>query len=124
VPRISRESSCGRIPKTPRAWPYLLSPSNKLGLLEKTPLHNLTDLGSRYRLPPLASYCLPGKEEVAGNLQYLFERFDLPLFCKRDNGGNLNHLAVNQVLEEALVIPLNIVSGTRQWGHRAHPGRL
>ena len=44
---------------------------------------------------------------MAGHLQYLFDRFDPPLFCKRDNGGNLNHLAVNQVLEEALVIPIN-----------------
>ena len=70
-------------------------------------LHNLTDLHSRYRLPPLASDCLPCGEEVAGHLQYLFERFDPPLFCKRDNGGNLNHLAVNHVLEEALVIPIN-----------------
>jgi hypothetical protein len=70
-------------------------------------LHNLTDLHSRYRLPPLASHCLPCGEEVAGHLQYLFDRFDPPLFCKRDNGGNLNHLAVNQVLEEALVIPIN-----------------
>jgi hypothetical protein len=70
-------------------------------------LHNLTDLHSRYRLPPLASHGLPCGEEVAGHLQYLFDRFDPPLFCKRDNGGNLNHLAVNQVLEEALVIPVN-----------------
>jgi transposase-like protein len=70
-------------------------------------LHNLTDLHSRYRLPPLASHCLPCGEEVAGHLQYLFDRFEPPLFCKRDNGGNLNHLAVNQVLEEALVIPIN-----------------
>jgi hypothetical protein len=70
-------------------------------------LHNLTDLHSRYRLPPLASHGLPCGEEVAGHLQNLFERFDPPLFCKRDNGGNLNHLAVNQVLEEALVIPIN-----------------
>ena len=70
-------------------------------------LHNLTDLHSRYRLPPLASDCLPCGEEVAGHLQYLFDRFEPPLFCKRDNGGNLNHLAVNQVLEEALVIPIN-----------------
>lgn len=29
------------------------------------------------------------------------------MFCKRDNGGNLNHGAVNHVLEEALVIPIN-----------------
>jgi len=70
-------------------------------------LHNLTDLGSRYRLPPLASHCLPCGEEVAGHLQHLFDRFDPPLFCKRDNGGNLNHLAVDQVLEQALVIPIN-----------------
>jgi hypothetical protein len=70
-------------------------------------LHNLSDLHSRYRLPPLASETLLCGEEVAGHLQYLFERFDPPLFCKRDNGGNLNHLAVNQVLEEALVIPIN-----------------
>lgn len=70
-------------------------------------LHNLTDLGSRYRLPPLASHGLPCGEEVAGHLQYLFDRFEPPLFCKRDNGGNLNHMAVNQVLEQALVIPIN-----------------
>jgi len=74
---------------------------------ERLYLHNLTDLGSRYRLPPLASHCLPCGEEVAGHLQYLFDRFDPPLFCKRDNGGNLNHLAVNHVLEQALVIPIN-----------------
>lgn len=70
-------------------------------------LHNLTDLHSRYRLPPLASHGLPCGEEVAGHLQYLFDRFEPPLFCKRDNGGNLNHTAVNHVLEEALVIPIN-----------------
>jgi hypothetical protein len=70
-------------------------------------LHNLTDLHSRYRLPPLASHSIPCGEEVAGHLQFLFDRFDPPLFCKRDNGGNLNHVAVNHVLEEALVIPIN-----------------
>jgi hypothetical protein len=70
-------------------------------------LHNPTDLHSRYRLPPLAADCMPCGEEVAGHLQYLFDRFEPPLFCKRDNGGNLNHLAVNHVLEEALVIPIN-----------------
>ena len=44
---------------------------------------------------------------MAGHLKYLFDRFEPPLFCKRDSGGNLNHLAVNQVLEETLVIPIN-----------------
>jgi hypothetical protein len=70
-------------------------------------LHNLTDLCSRYRLPPLASGRLPCGEEVAGHLANLFDRFGPPLFCKRDNGGNLNHTAVNDVLEQALVIPIN-----------------
>jgi hypothetical protein len=70
-------------------------------------LHNLTDLHSRYRLPPLASGYLPCGEEISGHLQHLFERFEAPLFLKRDNGGNLNHAAVNQVLQEALVIPIN-----------------
>jgi hypothetical protein len=70
-------------------------------------LHNLTDLHSRQRLPPLASDRLPCGEEVTGHLQYLFERFDPALFCKGDSGRNLNHPAVNQVLEEALVIPIN-----------------
>jgi len=46
-------------------------------------------------------------EEVAGHLAYLFNHFGVPRFCKRDNGGNLNHKAVSQVLEQALVIPIN-----------------
>jgi hypothetical protein len=70
-------------------------------------LHNLSDLCSRYKFQPLASSELPCGEEVAGHLEYLFSRFGAPLFCKRDNGGNLNHSAVNDVLEEAFVIPIN-----------------
>lgn len=70
-------------------------------------LHNLSDLCSRYKLPPMASDYLPCGEEVAGHLDRLFSRFGPPLFCKRDNGGNLNHAAVDQVLSEAMVIPIN-----------------
>ena len=70
-------------------------------------LHNLTDLCSRYRLPPIASGSLPCGEEVAGHLAQLFDRFGPPLFCKRDNGGNLNHTTVNEVLANAWVIPIN-----------------
>ncbi len=70
-------------------------------------LHNLTDLCSRYKLPPIASDNLPCGEEVAGHLAHLFNRFGPPLFCKRDNGGNLNHTTVNEVLENAWVIPIN-----------------
>lgn len=70
-------------------------------------LHNLTDLCSRYKLPPIASGQLPCGEEIAGHLTHLFNRFGAPLFCKRDNGRNLNHTTVNEVLENAWVIPIN-----------------
>jgi hypothetical protein len=70
-------------------------------------LHNLSDLCSRYKFKPLASTEIPCGEEVAGHLSHLFSRFGAPLFCKRDNGGNLNHGMVNEVLEQALVIPIN-----------------
>ena len=70
-------------------------------------LHNLSDLCSRFKFGPLASGSIPCGEEVAGHLEYLFYRFGAPLFCKRDNGGNLNHSAVNDVLEKAYVIPIN-----------------
>jgi hypothetical protein len=70
-------------------------------------LHNLSDLCSRYKFHPLAAASIPCGEEVAGHLDHLFSRFGAPLFCKRDNGGNLNHLAVNKVLEQAMVIPIN-----------------
>ena len=70
-------------------------------------LHNLSDLCSRYKFHPLASAALPGGEEVTGHLSHLFSKFGAPLFCKRDNGGNLNHLSVNEVLAQAYVIPIN-----------------
>ena len=73
----------------------------------KLHLHNISDLSSRYKLPPIAGGHPACSEEVAGHLAHLFERFYPPLFCKRDNGGNLNHTAVNEVLPEALVIPIN-----------------
>ena len=82
---------------------------------KKLHLHNLTDLCSRYKLPPIASDSLACGEEVAGHLEYLFERFGAPLFCKRDNGGNLNHVAVNDVLAQARVIPLNSPPATARY---------
>jgi hypothetical protein len=70
-------------------------------------LHNLSGLYSRYKFHPLASTAIPCGQEVAGHLIHLFSRFGAPLFCKRDNGSNLNYLAVNDVLEQAMVIPIN-----------------
>jgi hypothetical protein len=72
----------------------------------KTYLHNTQDLGSRYKFPPIAGG-YPVGEEIAGYLSHAFSRFGPPLFLKRDNGGNMNHGAVNDVLAEFFVLPLN-----------------
>jgi hypothetical protein len=77
-----------------------------LGVAGKIHLHNMQDLGSRYKFSPMAGEC-PVGEEVAGYLSEKFYRFGPPLFLKRDNGGNLNHMAVNGVLSEFFVLPLN-----------------
>jgi hypothetical protein len=89
------------------AWAMDDCQKSKVVGKETLHLHNLSDLCSRYKFPPLASAEMPCGEEVAGHLSHLFSRFDAPLFCKRDNGGNLNHVAVNEVLEQALVVPIN-----------------
>ena len=73
---------------------------------DKIHLHNTQDLGSRYKFPPLSGEC-PVGEEIAGYLSEKFCRFGPPLFLKRDNGGNLNHGAVNGILSEFFVLPLN-----------------
>jgi len=77
-----------------------------LGVAGKIHLHNMQDLGSRYKFLPMAGEC-PVGEEIAGYLSEKFCRFGPPLFLKRDNGGNLNHMAVNGVLSEFFVLPLN-----------------
>lgn len=68
---------------------------------------SIQDLRSRYKLPPLAGPQLCSGEELSGHLDRLFSQFGAPLFLKRDNHGNLNHSAVNETLEEHMVIPLN-----------------
>ncbi len=78
----------------------------ELEMAGKIHLHNTQDLGSRYKFPPLAGEC-PVGEEIAGYLSEKFCRFGPPLFLKRDNGGNLNHGAVNGILSEFFVLPLN-----------------
>jgi len=73
---------------------------------QRTFLHNIQDLASTYKLLPVAGTFTCG-EEVAGNLHRLFEEHGAPLFLKRDNGGNLNHMAVNELLSDYMVLPLN-----------------
>ena len=65
------------------------------------------DLGARYLFPPGVQNRPASGEEVAAYLRRQFERFGAPLFYKRDNGGNLNSNAVDTVLEEYGVLPLN-----------------
>ena len=86
------------------AWS--LDPTEYSRKTEKTSLSHMQDLASRYKFNPMAGD-IPSGEELAGYLTEAFSRFGPPLFLKRDNGGNLNHRAVNEVLEEHFVIPLN-----------------
>jgi hypothetical protein len=72
----------------------------------KVHLHSMQDLGSRYKFLPMAGRYLVG-EEIAGYLADKMYRYPPPLFLKRDNGGNMNHRAVNEVLSEFFVLPLN-----------------
>ena len=70
-------------------------------------IYNLQDLCSRYKFTPMTCEHMPCGEEVAGHLDRHLARFGPPLFIKRDNGGNLNHRAVNDILEQLLIIPIN-----------------
>jgi hypothetical protein len=67
----------------------------------------LQDMSSKCKLHSIADYEEPCGDEVAGQLETAFSKNGPPLFLKRDNGGNLNHAAVNDVLERHMVIPFN-----------------
>jgi hypothetical protein len=72
----------------------------------KVCLNQMQDLASRYKFSPMTGE-IPCGEEIAGHLAATFKRFGAPLFLKRDNGGNLNHGAVNNVLADHFVMPVN-----------------
>ncbi len=69
-------------------------------------VHAVQDLCTRYRFAPLVAIDSKG-EAVAAHLEGLFQQHGAPLFLKRDNGSPLNHAAVDRVLAEHGVIPLN-----------------
>jgi hypothetical protein len=73
---------------------------------DKVYLNQMQDLASRYKFNPLTGG-IPCGEEISGYLATTFNRFGAPLFLKRDNGGNLNHAAVNNVLADYFVLPVN-----------------
>lgn len=72
----------------------------------KVIIHQVQELCSRYKLPCMggSGFC---SEEIAGHLHCLFRRYGPPLFLKRDNAGNMNGPAVDEVLAEHFVLPLN-----------------
>ena len=74
---------------------------------DKIHVHAVEDLGSRYKLPPLAGTRMADGAAVAVHLEGLFHRYGPPLFLKRDNHGNLNNGEVDGVMERAWVLPLN-----------------
>jgi len=72
----------------------------------KVYLNHMQDLASRYKFNPMTGG-VPCGEEISGYLAATFNRFGAPLFLKRDNGSNLNHVAVNDVLADHFVMPVN-----------------
>jgi hypothetical protein len=91
---------------TPRVTWAMDGTEYDVRLAGKIYLCNMQDLGSRYKFLPLAGE-YPVGEEIAGYLSEKFDRYGAPLVLKRDNEGNMNHAAVNEVLEEFFVLPLN-----------------
>lgn len=74
---------------------------------DKSTLLSSLDLGARYVFAPRVAKGPAKGEEVAAALRRQFKTHGAPLFYKRDNGANLNAAAVNEVLEEFGVLPLN-----------------
>jgi hypothetical protein len=75
--------------------------------VEGRSVSHVRDLGSECTISVLGGNQLADGMQVAGVMEGLFARHGAPLFLKRDNGGNLNHQAVNAVLARWYVIPLN-----------------
>lgn len=72
--------------------------------------NHVQDMGSRYKFLPgigVGSRGPMGGHAVAERLARLFDGHGAPLVLKRDNGGNLNHAAVEEVLAAYGVIALN-----------------
>jgi transposase InsO family protein len=73
---------------------------------ERLHVHAVQDLCTKYRFEPLVATECKG-EAVALHLEKLFQKYGPPLFLKRDNGSPLNHAAVDRVLADNGVVPLN-----------------
>lgn len=74
---------------------------------KKSYVLTVQDLATGYKFPPLATEREPRGHEVATHLKSLFARFGKPLLVKIDNGGNLNHYSIKELLADQGIIPLN-----------------
>jgi hypothetical protein len=68
--------------------------------------HQLEELCSRYRFAPIGGE-YPTGEQIAAHLDRHLSTHCAPLLLKRDNGGNMNHPSVDDVLAQHFVLPLN-----------------
>jgi hypothetical protein len=75
--------------------------------LPKAYWNQLRDLSSRHQFEPLVTATLASGDAVAARIRALCKAFGPPLFLKRDNHRNLNNAAVDAVLAELLIIPVN-----------------
>lgn len=73
------------------------------------------DIGSRHKFEPLFKIGTFNAAEVAPHLEMLMAQHGIPLFLKRDNGGNLNADPVEQILQMFAVLPLNSPPGCPQY---------
>ena len=65
------------------------------------------DLATGYKFRPLSTEQEPCGKEIAAHLENLFVWFGRPLFFKLDNGGNLNHCSVKEMMAKEHILPLN-----------------
>jgi hypothetical protein len=93
--------------------------TTEYGSMKITPLR---DLASKYQIPtPLVGASEDGAQ-IALYLDRLFRQEGPPLFLKRDLGSPLNCLAVDTVLEQHLVLPLNSPPGYPRYNGSAERG--
>lgn len=89
------------------------------GSMKITPVR---DLASKYQIPtPLVQPTEDGTQ-IALYLDRLFRQEGPPLFLKRDLGSPLNCLAVDNVLEQHWVLPLNSPPGYPRYNGSAERG--
>jgi transposase InsO family protein len=77
--------------------------NTELGLVD---LHQVQDLASRYKYESFVAASVHG-EQVAEHLERLIQTHGAPLILKRDRGSNLRDEAVEAVLQNHLIIPLD-----------------